>query len=863
MAASELARAKEREARRSSYSANIAAAAAALASGGVDEAGRRLALCVPELRGWEWRRLDLEVDPTAWSIQLAEEDLPTRLGVLFDLRPSADGQTALAVTADHRLIAYDPWDGTVVRELELPGNPNRIAECPDGRLVSTGSDRALRVHDPSGAELVVVERAHRSAINVLEISPEGHRVATAGFDKRVRVRDLETGAELVDHGLGTAALALAWAPDGAAFATGSQDRAVRIHDADTGEVRSTLEGHEVPVTALAFDSRGRFLASGSRDLSLGDLSTDRARPGRVLVHELASGTLVHELQTGRGRGGGIVGLRFLPGDDVLASIAVAGTIRLTELDDGAGRRLNAPREVLAQSVIVGDPPTVVGAAAGGLIFGIDLACATGVELERHPRSITGLAALPSVGVASLSRDGTLRVSDAISGLALREFRDHPPLATALAAGGGKLLTLGGGFAGAIGKPALYALVHDVEGREEPLTIETEEPPTGIAMSASGGLLAICAGTQGVALYDPATGELERTIESEHPAQSAALDSTGRQLALSTRRESRVELLDLETGERREVAAHGATKLLFLDEDERLAVVDGHRAAVYGVEDLELAFELLGHRLGIEDLDVSADGARLATACEDGSVRVFDARTGEPLLALALSTVPCRSLAFLPDGRLAVGLDDGRVEVLQTVHDPEVRAAQREGSRVRFASQRFVGALVDEGLGPAEAAERVRRDRGLDADVRAAALALLAQLDGGARELEVECWGALRSPFADPARLERVRWLSELATARDPELDVPHKLLGMARYRLGDPGGALEELQRADELRTRSRRAEPEVAAFLAMSLAQLGRNAEAEAQLERLRGLMGINMLRANQDAVRLMAEAERTVSRH
>ena len=95
------------------------------------------------------------------------------------------------------------------------------------------------------------------------------------------------------------------------------------------------------------------------------------------------------------------------------------------------------------------------------------------------------------------------------------------------------------------------------------------------------------------------------------------------------------------------------------------------------------------------------------------------------------------------------------------------------------------------------------------------------------------------------------------TVRDPEDADAHGTLGMALYRLGRCAEALAALERADALRTRTRRARPEVAAFLAMTNHCLGRADQAAAHLERLRGLMSINILRSDRYAVALMGEAE------
>jgi WD40 repeat protein len=60
---------------------------------------------------------------------------------------------------------------------------------------------------------------------------------------------------------------------------------------------------------------------------------------------------------------------------------------------------------------------------------------------------------------------------------------------------------------------------------------------------------------------------------------------------------------------------------------------------------------------------SPDGQRLASACDDGTVKVWDAATGQESLTLTGHTDRVWSVAFSPDGqRLASASDDRTVKV---------------------------------------------------------------------------------------------------------------------------------------------------------------------------------------------------------
>ncbi len=127
----------------------------------------------------------------------------------------------------------------------------------------------MRIHDLTSGEEV-----NRLAValqpNPLRYDPSGNRLAgNSASSREVHVVQAESG-EIVaklPH-LDNSIVAVAWSPDGHLLAAAGSDTRIRLWDVAAAKELKTLDGHVGTVTSLAFSGSGHLLASKGYDSAL-------------------------------------------------------------------------------------------------------------------------------------------------------------------------------------------------------------------------------------------------------------------------------------------------------------------------------------------------------------------------------------------------------------------------------------------------------------------------------------------------------------------------------------------------------------------------------------------------------------------
>ena len=271
-----------------------------------------------------------------------------------------------------------------------------------------------------------------------------------------------------------------------------------------------------------------------------------------------------------------------------------------------------------------------------------------LTLRGHTDFVSGAAFRPDgKGLVTISDDGTLKLWDEATGEALLTV----PTGATRGRHGAAFSPDGSHLAAA--SQVGTAKIWDAATGQELLTLSGHTNWVfGVAFSPDGKRLATASEDRTAKIWDAATGQELLTLRG-HPdwVLGVAFSPDGESLATAGK-DGKVKVWDVATGQELLTCSTGslpANRVAFSPDGKRLAAAsDAQAALVWNAETCEEMLVLRGHTGAVNAVAFSPDGSRMATAGDDGKVKVWDARTGQELFTLSGHNGPVEDVSFSPD-----------------------------------------------------------------------------------------------------------------------------------------------------------------------------------------------------------------------
>jgi WD40 repeat protein/serine/threonine protein kinase len=236
-----------------------------------------------------------------------------------------------------------------------------VAWAPRGTHIATASyDKTVRVWDTAHGFSTITYRGHWDRVQAVAWSPDGARIASAGDDGTVQVWDATTGRQvLIYRGHSNAVTAVAWSPDSRRIASASEDKSVQVWDTSNGGLVFAHRGHTKKVLAVAWAPDGRRIASGGEDKSVQVWSPVKDKSSFFGTLRLTPrGQFSYKGHSGR-----VNGLTWSPNGQRIASVSNDKSMQVW--DSSTGKKFIIHRNASAGMNAVSWSPDSRYLAAGG------------------------------------------------------------------------------------------------------------------------------------------------------------------------------------------------------------------------------------------------------------------------------------------------------------------------------------------------------------------------------------------------------------------------------------------------------------------------------------------------------------------
>jgi len=596
---------------------------------------------------------------TLWNLESGKEKV-----TLSEPKPircvafSPDGKHLATGDFDQNVKLRDPKTGAVRKALTgHTGGVNGVAFTPDSKtLISGGLDKTVRYWEVSSGKSTRTLSDHADWVLSVAVSADGKTLIAGSKDTNGYVYDLKSGKRrhvLKGHTNWVETCAIS--PDNDTVATGSPDGTIRIWSAKTGKIVSTVLAHSSSVNAVTFFDGGKSLATASHDMSVKIWEVESRNETATLAN--AHTGLIYTVAVSKD-------------GKTLVTGSWDRTVKVWDAQTHEEQKKLQPKRYSPENnfpiLALAVSPDGATLAVGGeekVVKLID--AATGrikYLLEGHDDMVGGVAFSPNGKlVATAGFDGDVRLWSAETGKPVRTMKGHVNWVFCVAfSPDGKQLASGG--------YDKTVRIWDVDkGKEITKLNKHKGGVRAIAYTRDGTTLASAGTDKLIRVWDLSKKETAHLLRGhEDVVRSISFSPDGKRIVSGS--EDMTIRLWVVAEEKQLASQNLGTAVRSVAWSPRGASVAvglmDRSLRVMGPKALDNRMTSYAHTNAVTGVAFTADSAKLYTASEDNSVRVWDGQVPSKRPVASYTGAGLMKFArFSPNGKwLAIGGEDKTVEV---------------------------------------------------------------------------------------------------------------------------------------------------------------------------------------------------------